>query len=165
MIIENKFFLSLVKYRIIIVCILFISLLVVIFWVALIFGFTAKQYNISKTVIDYIPIIFTISSLLLLVFYIITGILKNRIKRSGINLDSDESADLLSYEDAMVFRSRKLKIFMACWSSFVGVLLIAVIIFVLFGIERYLEYFSYLILFGIPIWFLLTCKFFSRKLS
>jgi hypothetical protein len=48
--------------------------------------------------------------------------LKNRIETNGINLDSDESAVLISYEDAMVFRYRKLKIFMVAgvvlWVSY-----------------------------------------------
>jgi hypothetical protein len=165
MIIENKFFQSLIKYRITITCIFFVALLFVIFWTALIFGFTAEQFDVSKTIIDYIPTIFSILALLLLVFYIITGILKSRIKRSESNMDNDESAVLISFEDAMVFRSRKIKIFMACWGSFVGVLIIAVTIFVLLGLEYYLESFSYLILFGVPIWFLLTWNFFSRKLN
>jgi hypothetical protein len=84
--------------------------------------------------------------------------------KKGTILDHDP-AILIPYEDALVFGSRKIKILMACWGSFTAILMIAAITCILFGLDHYLEYFSFLILFGVPIWFLTTWRFFSSHIK
>ncbi len=165
MIVQNKFIQSLIKYRITIACIYLGLLLFVGFWAALILGITSDNYELSKTILDFFPNIFFVSALLLLIFYIFTGILKYRLKIGGASFDRDESAALISIEDAMVFGSKKAKILMACWGSFVCFILVASILCILFGLENYLEYFSVFILFGSPIWFAATWKYFSLKIK
>ena len=159
---ENNLIQLLVKYRISIIFLVFIMVMFASWWAALIFGFTSDQFKISKRITDSIPTVLFFTAIFLLVFYIFTGFVKYRLNRNKEPLVNGESAVLKSYDDAMSFGSKKLKTFLACWGSFVGFIMLSVIIVILFGLERYFGAFGFFVFLGIPIWFLFTWKFFYK---
>ena len=163
---NSKVIQALIKYRITIVCLCFAALMIIGFWVSLIIGATSENNGISKTISNYILTIIFISVLLLGAFFLITGMLKSKMRKESVDLVKDESEIIKSYDEAMSFGFRKVRIFFACPGSFIALTIIVVSLCILFGFQDYLEtIFMAIFYIGGPVWLLLTWKFFSIKLN
>jgi len=163
---NGKFIQSLIKYRITIVCLCFAVLIIIGFWVSLIIGATSENNEISKTIRNYIPTIIFISVILLGAFFLITGMLKSRMRKESVDLVKDESDIIKSYDEAMSFGSKKVRILFACLGSFIALTIIVASLCILFGFQDYLEtIFMALFYIGGPVWLIITWRFFSRKLN
>jgi hypothetical protein len=61
---------------------------------------------------------------------------------------------------------KKIRIAIACFGSFIALAIIISSVCIFWGLEGHLEsIFRFLFTVGIPVWFLVTWKFFSRKLK
>ena len=160
--IKNKFLLLLIKYRVTISLLFLFAMMASGFLVAAFLGSTGSKSNISQ----YIPTGMLLGSLLLLLFYVTTGVIKSKLVSDSVDIGKDETEVIESYDKALAFGSQRLRIAFACWGSFILFMLIVMIVTIVLGFEENLGGILWALIFiGPPIWFLSTWQFFSRKLA
>lgn len=163
---DTKFIQALIKHRITIICLFLAGLFTLGFWIALILGVTSEEFELSRTISSYIPTVIIITVVLLISFYLVTGILKARMESKSMNSGKDETGTIKTFEEAMSFGYKKVRIFYACLGSFIALAIITSFLFILLGYHDYLEtVFMVLFYIGGPVWFLTTWRYFSRKLD
>ena len=162
---HSKFLNALIKYRITIIGSVFGLLIFLSFFAALISSALSEQLNVSEYLWNVWILIMFVTSLILLIFYIVTGILKSKLNKVEKNLGKDEEQFIEYLDDGLSFGYRKLRIFIACLGSFVFSIILIFIVCLIFGLYDNLEgILKYYFCFGGIIWFVLSWPFFSKKL-
>ncbi len=88
------------------------------------------------------------------------------MRKESVDLVKDESDIIKSYDEAMSFGSKKVRMLFACLGSFIALTIIVASLCILFGFQDYLEtIFMALFYIGGPVWLIITWRFFSRKLN
>ena len=127
---------------------------------------TPKIPENTNAINRILPVVMLIGALLLLAFYVITGVAKRKLNQNVEHSKSNETALIKAYDEALSFGFKTLRLVVACIGSFTALTIVVCLLAFALGFQAHMETIltTLTTLVG-PVWFFLGWKFFSQKLD